>query len=58
MYFILWTIVKKVNLRDVEIKNKLTVTRGKRGGDNREKEEGSSRNVYKRPMDKVKVGKD
>ena len=41
--------------RDIEIKNKLTVTRGKRGEGQRGKEgEGSSRNMYKGHMDKAK----
>ena len=41
--------------RDIEIKNKLTVTRGEEGGGERGKEvEGSSRNMYKGPLDKPK----
>ena len=42
--------------RDTEIKNKLTVARGEGGGDNGGKGEGSSRNMYKGPMDKAKEG--
>ena len=43
--------------RDIEIKNKLTVTRGEWGGDNGEgKREGLSRNMYKGHMDKAKGG--
>ena len=36
----------------MEIKNKLTVTRGRREGDNRKEGEGFSRNMYKGPIDK------
>ena len=41
---------------DIEIKNKLTATRGDRGDNNRGKGEGSSRNMYKGHMDKAKWG--
>ena len=44
--------------RDIEIKHKLTITRGEVGGDNRGEEGGgSSRNMYKGHMVKIK-GKD
>ena len=43
--------------RDTEIKNKLTVTRGERGGGNRGNGERSFRNIYKGYMDKAKGGK-
>ena len=46
-------------IRDIEIRNKLAVTRGEQGGGLQGKEgEGSSRNMYKGPMDKAKGGKD
>ena len=44
--------------RDIEIKNKLTVTRGEWGGVNGKKGEGSSGNMYKGHMDKAKGGGD
>ena len=40
---------EQIITRDMEIKNKLTVTRGEAEGGNRGK---SSRNMYKGPMDK------
>ena len=40
----------------MEIKNKLTVTRWTGKGDNREKREGSSRDMYKGYMDKDNGG--
>ena len=40
----------------MEIKNKLTVTGGEVGGDNRGKREGSSRNMHKGHRDKAKRG--
>ena len=36
--------------RDMEIKNKLTMTRGRREGDNRKEGEGFSRNMYRGPI--------
>ena len=46
-------------IKDIEIKNKLMVIRGEGGGGYWGKErEGSSRKMYKGPMDKAKVGKD
>ena len=43
--------------RDIEVKNKLTVTRGEVGGDNgEEKGEGLSRSIHKGHMDKAKGG--
>ena len=43
--------------RDIEIQNKLIVTRGEVGEDNGgEKGEGLSRNMYKGHMDKSKTG--
>ena len=38
----------------MEIKNKLTVTRGEMRGDNGKNWEGSSRNTYKGHIDKAK----
>ena len=52
-------LTSKQNItRDIEIKNKLAVTTGEVGGDNREKEEVLSRNMYNGHMDKAKVGLD
>ena len=51
--------ISKQNItRDIEIKNKLTVTRGEVGGANGggRKWEGLSRNMYKGHMDKAKGG--
>ena len=43
----------------MEIKNKLTLTKGEgRGGNTEIRERVKSRNMYKRSMDKAKVGKD
>ena len=42
--------------RDIEIKNKLTVTRREMGGGNDGKRGRLSRNMYKGPMDKAKGG--
>ena len=42
----------------MEIKNKLTVPRGEGRGIMRKEREGSSRNMYKGPMDKANMGKD
>ena len=42
----------------MEIKSKQTVTRGEVGEDNREKEEGSSKNMRKGHMDKAKGWQD
>ena len=43
----------------MEIKNKLTVTRGEEGGKQWGKEgKGSSKSMYKRPMCKTKEGQD
>ena len=51
------TQTSKQNItRDVEIKNKLTVTRGKVGGDNGGKGGRVFRNMYKGHMDKTKEG--
>ena len=50
---------RKQNItRDIEIKNKLTVTRGEVGGDNGNKGKRVFGNMYKGPMDKSKMGKD
>ena len=58
MVFFFYCQASKQNItRDIEIKNKLTVTRGAREGITRvEKEEVSSRNRYKGHMDKAKGG--
>ena len=42
--------------RDIEIKNKLTMTGGE-GGITGKQGEGLSRNMYKGPMDKLKWGR-
>ena len=42
--------------RDIEIKNKLTITRGEVGGGNGGKEGRVFKNNYKGHMDKTKVG--
>ena len=59
MVFFFYCQASKQNItRDIEIKNKLTVTRGEREGITRvEKEEVSSRNRYKGHMDKAKGGR-
>ena len=44
--------------RDIEIKNKQTVTRGEQKRITRGKGEGPSRNTYEGPMDKAKGGQD
>ena len=45
--------MRKNRIREMEIKNKLTVTRGERGGVNgRRRRRVKSRNMYKGPMDK------
>ena len=54
-----WNLIKQTSkqniTRDIEIKNKLTITRGEMGGDNGRKiEEGPSRNMYKGHMGKAK----
>ena len=50
--------ISKQNItRDIEIKNKLTVTRDQRGGERGTIGEGSSRNINKRHMNKAKGGK-
>ena len=55
-----WDLINKTSKQnitsDIEINNKLTVTREERGGGNRGEGEGSSRNMYKGHMDKVKEG--
>ena len=57
-----WNLINKTNkqniTRDIEIKNKLTVTRREVEGDNKGDEEGdlSSRNMYKGHMVKTKEG--
>ena len=59
-----WNVVNKTSkqkiTRDIEIRNKLTVTRGEetKGITGKKEGEGSSRNMYKGPMDKAKGGSD
>ena len=60
-----WNLIKKKKKnkqakwkRDIEIKKKLTVTRGEVGEDIGGKREGSSRNMYKGHLDKAKGGWD
>ena len=50
-------INKQNTTRNIEIKNKMIVTRGERDN-GRMKGKGPSRNMYKGHMDKVKGGKD
>ena len=47
---------KKLRTRDIEIKNKLTVTRGEVGGDNGGGGRRVFRNIYKGHMDKTQMG--
>ena len=55
-----WNLINKTNkqniTRDIEIKNKLTVTRGEEGRDNGGERGMVFRNMYKRHMDKTKEG--
>ena len=49
---------KQDTTRDIEIKNKLTVTRGEVGGGMVGERGRVFRNMYKGPMDKAKGGQD
>ena len=55
-----WNLVNKTSkqniTRDIEIKNKRTVTRGEGGGGNGRKRGRVFRNIYKGHMDKTKGG--
>ena len=55
-----WNLINKTSkqniTRDMEIKNKLTVTREEVGGNNGGKKGRVFRNMYKGHMDKTKVG--
>ena len=55
-----WNLINKTNkqniTRDIEIKNKLTVTRGEEGVKYQERWERIIKNIYKGPMGKAKGG--